>query len=288
MFSKSICLLAVLLLSVSTWGQGLPPVVTRAFDNNRSGANTHETILTRNNVLAKGIRRVNIIPVYGDARGTESQPLILPNVKLKDGSTHDVMILPSMANIVRGVDAETGAALWQTSLGRPINGSAAIDMHQINDHWGVLSTGVIDAATERVYLVVWISPDGTPQKGMQYVCVVNIADGTLVVPPVTLADATSGKQRFAAAMRKQRSSLVMTNVNGTKTVFFASGSVMETAEGSSGWVFAFDVASNKLTASLAMSQGLGAGVWMAGQGLAADAQGFLYGISGNGSYDGVL
>jgi len=70
-------------------------------------------------------------------RSLVSQPLILPGVKLKDDSTHDEMILPSMANIVRGVDAETCAALWQTSLGRPINGGAAIDMHQINDHWGV-------------------------------------------------------------------------------------------------------------------------------------------------------
>jgi hypothetical protein len=185
------------------------------------------------------------------------------------------MILPSMANVVRGVDAETGAALWQRSLGRPIDGGASIDMHQINDHWGVLRTGVIDPESKRVYLVAWISPDGTPQNGMQHVCVLDIVDGTLVVPPVSLANAKSGTQNFASAMRNQRSSLVMTNVNGTKTVFFASGSVMETAKGSSGWVFAFDVASNKVTYSLAMSQGLGAGVWMAGQGLAADAQGFL-------------
>src|ERR1700731_1883490 len=153
------------------WGQTLQPVTTRAFDNSRFGANTHETILTRDNVVAKGMSRVTTIPVYGDARGTESQPLILPGVKLKDGSTHDVMILPSMANVVRGVDAETGAALWQTSLGRPINGGASIDMHQINDHWGVLSTGVIDPETKRVYMVAWISPDGTPQNGMQHVCV---------------------------------------------------------------------------------------------------------------------
>ncbi len=287
MRNKLIDLIGVLVVALPAFGQTLPPVVTRAFDNSRSGANTKEMILTRDNVLAKGISRVTTIPVYGDARGTESQPLILPGVKLKDGSTHNVMILPSMANIVRGVDAETGAALWQTNLGTPINGGASIDMHQINDHWGVLSTGVIDPDTKRVYLVAWISPDGTPQKGMQHVCVLNIADGTLVVPPVTLAHAASGAQQFASAMRKQRSSLVMTNVNGTKTVFFASGSVMETAKGSSGWVFAFDVASNTLAASLAMSQGVGAGVWMAGQGLAADAQGFLYGISGNGSYDGV-
>jgi hypothetical protein len=166
-----VSLIGVFAVVLPVWGQSLQPVATRAFDNSRSGANTSETILTRDNVLAKGIRRVTVIPVFGDARGTESQPLIVPGVKLKDGSTHDVMILPSMANIVRGVDAETGAALWQTNLGRPINGGAAIDMHQINDHWGVLSTGVVAPDTKRVYLVAWISPDGTPQMECStYVC----------------------------------------------------------------------------------------------------------------------
>jgi len=116
-------LIGVFAVVISGWGQTLRPVTTRAFDNSRSGANTSETILTRDNLVAKGIRRVTTIPVYGDARGTESQPLILPGVRLKDGSTHDVMILPSMANMVRGVDAETGAGLWQTNLGRPVIGA---------------------------------------------------------------------------------------------------------------------------------------------------------------------
>jgi hypothetical protein len=267
------------------WGQA-PAVLTRGFDNDRSGANTQETVLTATKVLAQGIRRVTTIPVYGDARGTESQPLILPGVTVADGSTHDVMVLPSMANVVRGVDAESGAALWSTTLGRPANGGPAIDAHQINDHWGVLSTGAIDPDTKRVFLVAWISADGTPQNAMHFIYTLSLVDGSVVGTPVSLANAVSGTQRFASAMRKQRSSLVMTNIGGRKTVFFASGSVMETAAGSSGWVFAYDVATNKVTAVLAMSQGLGAGVWMAGQGLAADAQGYLYGISGNGSYNG--
>jgi hypothetical protein len=105
---KQIGLIGIFGVVLSAWGQTLQPVTTRAFDNRRSGVNTGETILTRDNVLAKGIRRVTIIPVFGDARGTESQPLILPGVKLKDGSTHDVMVLPSMANIVRGVECGNG------------------------------------------------------------------------------------------------------------------------------------------------------------------------------------
>jgi hypothetical protein len=284
--------------------QAMVPWLTRSADNARSGWNPHETLLTQAKVASKGIVRATIIPVYGDARGMEAQPLILPNVKLKDGSRHDVMILPSMANIVRGVDARTGAELWGggRTLGTPIDGKTpigpkkdgpdgcvgefpTIDCHGINDKWGVLSTGVIDPETQRVYLVAWVSPDKTPQNAKHFVFVLNVADGSQVVPPV-LVDGTSGAQTYSGAMRKQRSSLVLTKINGRKTVFWASGTVLETGNKAAGWIFAFDVASNTIAAALAMTQGAGAGIWMAGQGLVADNQGLLYAITGNGAFDG--
>ena len=116
--------------------------------------------------------------------------------------------------------------------------------------------------------------------------VLNVGDGTQVVPPV-LIEGKSGTQDFNSAMRKQRSSLVETNINGVKTMFGCSGTIYETAAGASGYCFAFDVASNKMTAMLALTAGEGAGVWMAGQGAAADPEGNLYVITGNGDFDGV-
>lgn len=303
--------LLTLFISMALWAtmdqcvaqSTMAPLLTRAWENDRSGWNRNETVLTQANVTTKGLVRVTTIPVYGDARGMESQPLILPAVKLPDGSTHDVMVLPSMANIVRGVDATTGAALWQTPpLGTPISGSDSlgpnprnamcagpnqtIDCYQINDKWGVLSTGVIDSDTQLVYLVAWISPDGTPQNGKHYMCILKVADGTPAAPPILL-DGTSGSQTWSSVMRKQRSSLVMTNINGRKTIFFASGTILELGQGAAGWILAFDVASNQVAAALATSQGAGGGIWMAGQGLAADSHGFLYAVTGNGTFDGV-
>ena len=280
------------------------PWVTRARDNARSGWNPYETLLSQASVTTKGIIRTTTIPVYGDARGMEAQPLILPNVKLRDGSKHDVMVLPSMANVVRGVDAHTGVELWQRDpiLGTPVTGSTptgprkpqpngcagdfpTIDCHAINDKWGVLSTGVIDPDTQRIYFVAWVSPDRTPQNAKHYVFVLNVADGSQVVAPV-LVDAQSGTQSYAGTMRKQRSALVLTNVNGKKTVFWASGTVQETGAKAAGWIFAFDCATNSIATALPMSQGQGAGIWMGGQGLVADDQGFLYAITGNGDFDG--
>jgi hypothetical protein len=297
-------LLAVLLAPAGASAQTMVPWLTRSADNARSGWNPHETLLTQANVTAKGIVRATIIPVYGDARGMEAQPLILPNVKLPDGSKHDVMVLPSMANVVRAVDAHTGAELWKKdpTLGTPIVGNTptgprktkgdgcvgdfpTIDCHGINDRWGVLSTGVIDPETARVYLVAWISADGTPQKANHYVFVLNVGDGSQAAPPVLVQGQSQG-QTYAGTMRKQRSALVLTNVGGHKTVFWASGTVMETGNKAAGWIFAFDCATNTIAAALAMSAGEGAGIWMGGQGLAADSQGFLYAITGNGDFDG--
>src|SRR3984957_15837411 len=263
------------------------PWLTRSGDNSRSGWNQHETKLTQASVQAKGILRATIIPVIGDARGMEAQPLILPSVKTARG-TRDVLVLPSMANVVRGVDAHDGSGIWQVTLGMPVTGSQQIDHYNINQHWGCLSTGVIDLDSQRLYQICWVSPDnsGNPSNARYFMFVLNVADGSQVVPPV-LIEGTSGTQDFNATMRKQRSSLVETNVNGVKTVLGCSGTTLETSPGASGYCFAFDGATKKAGAMLALSEGEGAGVWMAGQGAAADPQGFLYVTTGNGDFDGT-
>jgi len=278
---------AACIMSLNLAAQTMVPWLTRSADNSRSGWNSHETQLTQASVETKGIVRATIIPVIGDARGMEAQPLILPKVKTARG-TRDVMVLPSMADIVRGVDAHDGSGIWQVSLGMPITGSQSIDSHQINQFWGCISTGVIDPDTKRLYQVCWVSPDktGNPKTGRYFMFVLNVADGKQVVPPV-LIEGKSGTQDFNANMRKQRSSLVETTVNGVKTIFGCSGTIFETQAGvASGYCFAFDVASNKVSAMLATTAGQGAGVWMAGQGAAADAEGFLYVLTGNGDFDG--
>jgi hypothetical protein len=265
----------------------MAPWLTRSADNSRSGWNQHETLLTQASVTSKGIFRQTIIPVIGDARGMEAQPLILPNVATVLG-TRDVMVLPSMANVVRGVDAHDGSSIWQVTLGIPVNSSTRIDAMNINQHWGCISTGVIDPDTQRLYQVCWVALDssGIPDTARYFMFVLNMTDGSQVVPPVLL-DGKSGTQVFSSQMRKQRSSLVETNVNGVKTVFGCSGTIFETGTGAAGFCFAFDVASNTVSTMLATTAGEGAGIWMAGQGVVADSQGNLYVLTGNGDFDGL-
>ena len=266
--------------------EAMVPWLTRSADNARSGWNAQETQLTQAAITTKGIARATVIPLVGDARGMEAQPLILPQVATVNG-TRDVMVLPSMANVVRAVDAHDGTAIWQVTLGTPVTSSGQIDSKNINQHWGCISTGVIDADTQRLYQVCWVSQDqsGNPQTARYFLFVLNMKDGSQVVAPVMI-QGQSGGQDFNAEMRKQRSSLAETNVNGVKTIFGCAGTVFETAAGSAGFCFAFDASSNQQTALLALTAGEGAGVWMAGQGVAADAQGDLYLITGNGDFDG--
>jgi hypothetical protein len=290
--SRQYCLFTitlVLAIAKSCVAQSaMQPWLTRSADNSRSGWNPNETELTQSSVLAKGIVRATIIPLVGDARGMEAQPLILPNVPTARG-TRDVLVLPSMANVVRGVDAHDGSGIWQTPLGTPINSSTQIDSKNINQHWGCISPGVIDPDTRRLDQVCWVSTnnsgDPTQPTARYFMHVLNVTDGTLVVPPVQI-QGTSGKQDFNAQMRKQRSSLVETSVNGEKTVFGCTGTIFETGDGADGFCFAFDVATNKMGPMLAMTAGEGAGIWMGGQGAAADPQGFLYVLTCNGDFDG--
>lgn len=264
----------------------MTPVTTRAYNNARTGVNLSETILTQANIQAKGIRKYFSLPMEGDARGAEAQTLIAPSIAVDDGTTRDLAIVATMNGLVYVYDANDSDIIWVKKLSVPVNGSKNIDAWKVNDHWSVLSTPVIDLETQRIYIVAWTDPAGNYATAKYYLHVLNLKDGSRVVPPVLVTGSSNG-QNFNDMIRKQRSSLLLTNINGVKTVFFACGTVSETGAGAAGYVFAFDVASNTFTATLADSQGDGAGIWMAGGGLVADKLGFLYATTGNGGFDGV-
>jgi len=269
-------------------------VTTRAYDNTRSGANTQETVLTPQAVATRGIIRRLSLQLPGDKRGAEAQPLVVPGMTLADGTTHDVIYVATMANIVFAFGADSGAQLWQRSLGTPINGNRTIDSWLINDHWGILSTPVIDESTGTMYVVAWISPDGSVARGEHFLHAISIKDGHDEQAPVNLEGVTYDPghglpvQQFKSAARKQRASLLLTSINGVKTVFVGFGTVAETAASARGWIIACNTAPLGVSAAwTSTARGSGGGIWQAGAGLVADAQGFIYAMTGNGAFDGV-
>ena len=265
-------------------------VLTRGYDNDRSGANTQESVLTAAAVRSHGIRRLFSLALPGDRRGAEAQPLIVPGVALPGGRSRDLVLLATMANQVFAFDANDGTPLWERSLGRPIDSSSQIDDHPINDHWGILSTPVVDSVAGVLYACAWVSPSGSYTNAQHWLHALSIVNGQAVHPPLNLEGATYDPghgqpvQRFASATRKQRASLMLAR----GTVFTAFGSVFETSRDSRGWIIAIDTGAWRVSAAWAgAARGFGAGIWQAGSGPAADRDGFIYCMTGNGTFDAV-
>ncbi len=274
-------------------GVNTPPstafaVTTRSYDNTRAGANASEAQLTPAAVRTRGIRKLFTLELPGDARGCEAQPLIVPAVTLADGTVHDVVYVATMANQVFAFDANDGSRLWMVTLGTPIKGDRSIDEFLINDHWGIMSTPVIDLGAGLLYLCAWVSADGSPQSGQHIVHALRLEDGTDARPPINLEgvsyDPGHGQpvQYFRSAERKQRAALLLVN----RAVVIGFGTVAETAASARGWLIAVDMDRFEVAAAWAScARGSGGGIWHSGAGPAADTAGNIYVLTGNGDFD---
>lgn len=198
-------------------------VVTRSYSIGRTGTNTTESVLNPTNV-AGGLKKLFSLNVTDDPR-LEAQPLIMTNLKMSDGKTHDVVFVCTMDNNVWAFDANNGTPIWPApvSLGPSIHpkltnnsgipSQTEIDMWGINKHWGILSTPVIDPDTQTLYVVDWTSPDNSVQKSFYQLHALNLADGKDKAnsPQTIQASVTvSGKvSNFLGNGQKQRSALLL-------------------------------------------------------------------------------
>src|SRR5690348_3620487 len=77
-------------------------IITSQYDNARTGANTHETVLNPRNVDVKRFGRVFRLPVDGDIY---AQSLYLPNLAIPGKGTHDVVFVATEHDSVNAFDA---------------------------------------------------------------------------------------------------------------------------------------------------------------------------------------
>ena len=263
------------LIAMCALSAGAQSIATKSYDNARTSANTAETRLTPAAVRARGMRKLPSIPVVGDARGMEAQPLV----------ANGLMFLPSMANVIRAVNVGDGSGVWQTpALCVPVKATPQSDMWGINDHFGMLSTGVIDTGTNKLYQVATCSSDGSGSFASltQRIFVLDIRTGAVLAN--TLLQGASQGMNYADAPRKQRSALLLWNFNGAKFVIVLAGSFSENGANATGWLLALDTFDNTFKAALSTK----AGGWMSGEGPAEDmTTGLIYLGLGNGPFDGV-
>jgi hypothetical protein len=214
-----------------------------------------------------------------------------------------------MKNTISAFDTLDGHPLWPSPLrlGNPVQnvprdqkGAGNIDLKFINPNWGILSTPVIDRDTSSLYAISWSTTENTATqnsltKSIHRLHEVDLLTGKEKREPVSIdgvVDTASGI-KFVSPAQKQRSALVLVAVknaqgNPRKTIFMACGSVGETRANAHGWVIAFDVETFKVAATfITTRKSHGGGIWQAAQGPAADGDGHIYFMTGNGGWDGA-
>ena len=265
-------------------------VLTQHNDNARTGWNDNEQALTTSNVNVQKFGKLFTMPVDDQVY---AQPLVVGKLAI-GGGTHNVAYVATVNNSVYAFDADDGTLYWQKSFTasgmRPptrvdMTGACGGSYQDFSGHIGIVGTPVIDAARGTMYFVAR-STTGT--SFVQYLHAVDIATGSEVAGSPTRITATyngtgdgsvNGVITFDAQRQNQRQALTL--LDGVVYVSFSSHCDWGPYHG---WVLGYDGATlQQRIVYNATPDGYAGGMWESGMGMAADPQGSLYVVTGNGT-----
>ncbi len=288
-------------LTLSAAATSTPPVavLTQHNDTSRTGAVLSETLLNTSNVNVSQFGKIFTRTVDGQIY---AQPLYVPGVTIPGQGVHNVVYVATMHNSLYAFDADDpGAAtpLWQANLG-PSAPLPSPDIGPYPNYFdislevGALSTPVIDPSSNTIYAVAF---NKDSPSSCSITCTYNYRLHAL--------DLTTGAEKFGGPTvitgtypgcgwdnsfcvltfnpprELQRTGLLLSN----GILYFAFASFGDQAP-SHGWVFGYDATTlQRVSIFNASPNGGYAGVWQSGQGLAVDTAGYLYFITGNGTFD---
>jgi hypothetical protein len=265
-------------------------VLTQHNDNSRIGWNDNETALTTSNVNAQQFGEVFTLAVDDQVY---AQPLVVGHVSIGDGS-HNVVLIATVNNTLYAYDGDDGTLYWQKSFTAPgmrppthvdMTGACSGSYTDFSGNIGIVGTPVIDAGTGTMYFVAR-STTGT--SFVQFLHAVNIVDGSEMPGSPTQITATSsgngdgsvnGVISFDSQRQNQRQGLTL--LNGTVYVTFSSHCDWGPYHG---WILGYDASSmQQRVVYNDTPNGYAGGMWESGTGMAADATGNLYVVTGNGT-----
>jgi hypothetical protein len=243
-------------------------VLTYQYDNSRAGANLNETLLTPANVNQSQFGRLFSFVADGYVYG---QPLYVGNLNITGKGTHNVV---SFINPAAGVTtvpyADTGC-------------------DQIVPELGITSTPVIDPASGTVYVVGMTKESaGGSANYVHRLHALDISSGAeRVGSPVAIQATYPGTGEggstlvFAPRNYKQRPGLLL--LNGVVYAAFSSHCDIGTYHG---WLMGYDA---KTLAQVSVynntPNGNQGSFWQGNAAPAADANGYVYLVAGNGVFD---
>jgi hypothetical protein len=255
-------------------------VTTYHNDNARTGQNTQETVLTTANTNSLTFGKLFSVGVDGQVY---AQPLVLSNVSI-GGGTHNVTYVATEHDSVYAIDANDGTVYWQKSLilngGTPIPTGAFGFNNNIDPQYGITGTPVIDTTRNTIYVVASTEEYGLPVHRVHALDVTTGAEK--IGSPVVVGGSFAGLQ-FDPELEFNRPGLLL--VSGHVVVAF--GKHTDTSD--YGWVFSYNPST--LAEEAAYSTDLGStfgGIWMGGDGIAADPSGYLFFSTANGQFDGSV
>ncbi len=237
----------------------------------RTGANTSETILTPANVNSTNFGKMFTDGVDGQVY---AQPLYVENLSISNG-VHNVVFVCTENNSVYAFDADTGGTTyWHTNFGTPFNPSASpISCGDLTPIVGITGTPVIDLSSGTLYVDTKLAAGPAHKLHALDITTGNEKFGG----PVTISAAT-----FSATYEHQRPGLLL--LNGV--VYLAFGSHCDRTP-YNGFVLGYNATNlSQVCAFNTSPTGSQAAVWSGGMAPAADTNGNIYVMTGNGSFDG--
>jgi hypothetical protein len=270
---------------------GIPAVYTRSNDVARTGANLAERVLTTSNVNKDSFGLLFSRSVVGQIY---AQPLYAPDVEIPDKGWHDVVIVATEHNDVYAFDASDPDAtdpLWHVHLAEPVPTGDILDSGYCSDlspEIGITATPTIDPEHGLIYVE---TKEKTGDKAYTHrLHALDLATGRehfgspaeiVATVPGTGDGSVDGLLSFNPRMENSRAGLVLSH--GVIWLAYAGH-----CDGPPyhGWVFAYDATTlRQLGVWVDTANTSDGGIWMGGQGIAADETGDVYVLTGNAPYD---
>lgn len=270
-------------------------VLTQHNNLARTGANLEETVL---NTTTVNLNRFGLVFTRTVDDQVYAQPLVMTNVDIPGNGPHNVVYVATVNDSVYAFDADDPAAstpYWQVSFTNanavpPCNtdmtGACGGNYIDFSGNMGIVSTPVIDPGSETIYVLVRTKEFGA--AFVQRLHALDIRTGAeMANSPVTITATCAGNGDGSSANvltfdpQKQNQRSALSLIDGV--LYFAWASHCDWGP-YHGWVAGYDATNlQQVVLYNDTPNGSNGGIWMSGQGIAADTNGNLFLSVGNGT-----
>ncbi len=266
-------------------------ILTANGSNDRTNSNLQETQLSSTTVTPSTFGKLGSFAVDGQVY---AQPLFVSGLAIA-GGTHNVVFVTTMHNSVYAFDADAMSpvsVLWHVNLGPSVPAALLFGQYgDISNEVGILGTGVIDPQRGVIYVVADVLQGGGPVFNLHALDLTTGAERlngpvaiSATVSGTGSASLANGTLPFEAMQHIQRPGLLLAN----NAVYVSFGSHGDQSP-YHGWMMSYDASdlTRQLSTYNSTPNGDAGALWQSGRGPAADAQGNIFAITGNGDYDGA-